>query len=115
MMTLVQELNKLKDYKTPAAEQFQKELEQLQTEDEIAAKTMKTMMPVQSLGGFYIMLSKEKKDPAYYGETVGPDDVDAVLLRWKVSEDNYRVIFGDLSTADVSAEELAELENPPSQ
>jgi hypothetical protein len=36
--------------------------------------------------------------------------VEAVLLRWKISDDQYRVIFGDLSTMDVTAEQLAELE-----
>lgn len=115
IMTLVQEINKLKDSQDPAAMKFKKELEQLQTEEERAAKTMEMMMPIQSLGGFYITLVQEKKDPTYYGDSIGPNDVDAVLLRWKTSEDNYRVIFGDLTTEDVTAEELAELENPPSQ
>jgi hypothetical protein len=31
-------------------------------------------------------------------------------MRWKISDNEYRVIFGDLSTLDVSAEKLAELE-----
>jgi len=33
-----------------------------------------------------------------------------MLLRWKISDNQYRVIFGDLTAADVTAEELAELE-----
>ena len=33
-----------------------------------------------------------------------------VLLRWKVSENEYRVIFGDLHAETVSPEKLAELE-----
>jgi hypothetical protein len=37
--------------------------------------------------------------------------VEAVLLRWKISDDQYRVIFGDLSAMNVTAEQLAELEN----
>ena len=47
----------------------------------------------------------------YYGDSVGPDNPEAVLLRWKVSDDQYRVILGDLSTLNVNTEELAELEN----
>jgi len=66
-------------------------------------------------GVYYKKLVRLKKEPAYYGHSVTVEDAGAVLMRWKVSEDNYRVIFGDLSNADVSAEELAELENPPSQ
>lgn len=72
---------------------------------------MDVMRPIQSLGMFYMMLMKDKKEPVYYGETVGPDDVDAVLLRWTVSDSQYRVIFGDLTVADVTTEELNELES----
>jgi hypothetical protein len=31
-------------------------------------------------------------------------------MRWKVSDREYRVIFGDLRTQTVTAEKLAELE-----
>ena len=50
------------------------------------------------------------KRPAYYGMTVIPKDADKVLLRWKVSDNEYRVIFGDLRAKTVTAEALAELE-----
>ena len=49
-------------------------------------------------------------EPAYYGETVTAADVDKVLLRWKLPDGQYRVIFGDLRIEDVSAGRLAELE-----
>jgi hypothetical protein len=58
-----------------------------------------------------MMLMQDKKEPAYYGQSVTPDDAEAVLMRWKISDDQYRVIFGDLSASDVSAEKLAQLEN----
>jgi len=61
---------------------------------------------------FYELLVKESKEPAYYGETVGADDADKVLMRWKLDDGQYRVIFGDLSAKTVTAEELAELEKP---
>ncbi|MHC4169481.1 MAG: hypothetical protein ACYSWQ_21250 [Planctomycetota bacterium] len=67
---------------------------------------------VPALAMFHVMLLGDEKEPAYYGETVGPDDVDAVLMRWKVSDDQYRVVFGDLSIGDVTAEDLAALETP---
>jgi len=75
-------------------------------------RTRKTS-EVISLGvpGFlYKTLVEENKDPVYYGETVGPDDGDKVLLRWKLDNGQYRVIFGDLSIKNVTPEELAELE-----
>jgi len=92
------------------------ELDELELdEDELMMKGMQITKPLQSPGFFYMMLVQDKKEPVYYGETVGPDDVEAVLLRWKVSDDQYRVIYGDLTTGNVSAERLAELENPSSQ
>jgi hypothetical protein len=70
------------------------------------------MMVVQAPYIFYAQLVQENKDPAYYGDKVTADDVNAVLMRWKVSDDEYRVIFGDLTAENVSAERLAELEQP---
>jgi hypothetical protein len=67
-------------------------------------------MPIRGLGRFYRWLQFDKKDPAYYGKTVTPKDADKVLVRWKVSENEYRVIFGDLHTQTVTAEALAGLE-----
>ena len=55
-------------------------------------------------------LEQHKEDHAYYGQTVTPKDSDKVLLRWKVSDNEYRVIFGNLHAETVSPEKLAELE-----
>jgi hypothetical protein len=62
---------------------------------------------------FYAKLDKQDKDPAYYGNNVTAGDADAVLMRWKVSDDEYRVIYGDLTSEDISVTQLAELENNP--
>ena len=61
---------------------------------------------------FYGKLFNKKNDPAYHGETVKPGDVDEVLLRWKLDDGQYRVIYGDLHAETVSPEKLAELEKP---
>jgi len=79
-------------------------------DEEKAKKIMEIMRPVQSLGMFYMMLVQDKKEPAYYGESVTPADADKVLLRWKISDNEYRVIFGDLHTETVTPEKLTELE-----
>jgi hypothetical protein len=57
-----------------------------------------------------MMLVQDKKEPAYYGESVTPADTDKVLLRWKTLDNGYRVIFGDLHADTVTPEKLAELE-----
>jgi outer membrane lipoprotein-sorting protein len=59
---------------------------------------------------FYSELLENDVDPAYYGEDVGPMDFDKVLLRWRLDDGRYRVVYGDLRTEDVSPERLAELE-----
>ena len=59
-------------------------------------------------GSFYAQLVG--KDAVYHGDRVTAENPELVLLRWKVSEGVYRVVFGDLSTENFSVEELAELE-----
>ncbi len=96
---------------TEAGLKLREEMRQTDKEEQVKRMT-EMMMPVLSLGMFHMTLVKGKKEPVYYGETVGPDDVDAVLMRWKVSDDQYRVVLGDLSTTDVTPEELSKLEKP---
>ena len=47
---------------------------------------------------------------AYYGKTIKPSDKDKVLLRWKLDDGRYEVIFGDLRAETVTAERLRTLE-----
>jgi hypothetical protein len=49
-------------------------------------------------------------DPATFGPTVTANDANKVLLRWKLSDGQYRVILGDLQIKDVDAAQLAQLE-----
>ena len=64
---------------------------------------------------FYDELLRQDKDTAYFGDTVTAKDSDAVLMRWEISDNQYRVIFGNLTTKDISAAQLAELEGASSQ
>jgi hypothetical protein len=66
--------------------------------------------PIGGLVAFYQTLVQGKKDPAYYGEFVTPEDADLPLMRWRVSDNEYRVIFGDRHAETVTAEALKELE-----
>jgi len=74
-------------------------------------EVIERLIKVDMVGRMYTILEKDGKDPAYYGDKVTADHPDAVLFRWKIDNDTYRVIFGDLSTRDVTREELAELED----
>jgi hypothetical protein len=54
----------------------------------------------------YTTLEKDGKDPAYYGDRVSAESPDAVLFRWKIDDDTYRVVFGDLRTEGVFGREV---------
>ena len=59
---------------------------------------------------FYDKLIQEKKDVAYYGDKITVEDSGKVLMCWKISDDRYRVVFGNLTRKSVTPGELAELE-----
>ena len=96
---------------TPAALRLKEESKGLTDEEIIGSNNLVDFwMPIRGLAMFYDVLQSDKKNPAYYGKTVTPKDADKVLMRWKVSDSEYRVIYGDLHAETVTPEKLAELE-----
>ncbi len=80
--------------------------ESAQPSKELIARLMK----VDMVGMMYTTLERDGKDPAYYGDRVSAASPRAVLFRWKIDGNRYRVVFGDLSAEDVSADQLIQLE-----
>ena len=68
------------------------------------------MMKIQNACAFYAELLETDKVVAYYGDDIGPRDFDKVLLRWRLDDGQYRVIYGDLRAETLSADRLSELE-----
>lgn len=95
---------------TEEGEKLREQIAQMSVEERMRDGAEK-MLPFQSLGMFYMKLVQDGKEPVYYGETVGPDDTDKILLRYKTGENEYRVIYGDLSAETVDGTILAELES----
>jgi outer membrane lipoprotein-sorting protein len=91
--------------KTAAALRLQQDIKGL-TQAETIIKLADFQMPLRGLARFYIL----QKELAYYGKTITPKDKDKVLMRWKLSDNEYRVIYGDLHAETVSPEKLTELE-----
>jgi hypothetical protein len=58
----------------------------------------------------YERLVQAGEDAMYYGDSVDLRDSNAVLLQWKLSDGEYKVVFGDLHEETVSAEELIRLQ-----
>jgi len=55
-------------------------------------------------------LAAQGREVVYYGDQVKLQDPCAVIMHWKVSEDRYAVILGDLTTRTVSARTLITLQ-----
>jgi hypothetical protein len=58
------------------------------------------------------VIQREFADGVYNGRTVTPLDATKVLIRWQLDEGDYRVIFGDLTSATVTPSRLRQLESP---
>jgi outer membrane lipoprotein-sorting protein len=81
--------------------------------EERMKEIMGKIVKLQTIGMAYATMVKDGNEPAYYGDKVTAEFPHAVLMRWKITDDTYKVIFGDLSTKDVTPEELAEHEAVP--
>ena len=55
------------------------------------------------IAGFYQKLVDEQREPEYFGATVEPGDSEAILLKWKLDDGRYRVIYGDLRAETVDS------------
>jgi hypothetical protein len=75
-----------------------------------SGKFQKIQRVAGGLFGIASLVQFLNPDAAYYGKTVTPADKSKVLLRWKLDDGRYEVIFGDLHAATVTAEELRRLE-----
>ncbi len=80
------------------------------TADDLRSKEYRKVM--QATSGFAIIngILRDNPDAAYYGWSVGPKDSGEVLLRWKLADGKYQVIYGDLKCETVTAERLGALE-----
>lgn len=53
---------------------------------------------------------QDGREVVYYGGGVKKGNKDALMMHWKISEDSYRVIYGDFRTEVVTASELIRLQ-----
>jgi outer membrane lipoprotein-sorting protein len=81
--------------------------------DQVRQKLINEAIKLQGPFIFYQKLIQVGKEPVYYGDKVTAEFGDSVLMRWKVADNQYRVIFGNLTVKTVSVDELAALEAMP--
>ena len=58
----------------------------------------------------YEQLVSQGREAVYYGEGIDRQDSNSIVMHWKVSEGEYRVMFGDMREKKVSTEELVKLQ-----
>lgn len=68
------------------------------------------MFRIRLASDFYGQLVKDGRAVVYHGSSVRPGDGQRVLMRWRVDDDKYRVVFGDLSAHTVDPLRMLELE-----
>ncbi len=95
---------------TPAARQLQEQIKSAGSREAAMRVSQNRTMKIMVLPAFPRMLAAQQAEPVYHGDVVTPNDVALPLMRWKISADEYRVIFGDLHVETVSADTLATLE-----
>ncbi|MFZ9032845.1 MAG: LamG domain-containing protein [Anaerohalosphaeraceae bacterium] len=76
-------------------------------------ETLQKLVNLEMALNFYNTLIVKNQSPAYYGKTVTPEFPHAVLMRWHLEDETYKVIFGDLTMKEVTEAELQELESAP--
>ena len=59
----------------------------------------------------YQYLIDRGKEAVFYGQSTNLQDSNAIVLQWKLSDGNYRVVFANLHEETVTAEELIKLQS----
>ena len=66
---------------------------------------------IQSLRKFYEDLTNQGRDVVFYGESADPEDRHSILMHWKLSNGDYRIIYNDLTARTVSSSALIRLQS----
>jgi hypothetical protein len=57
------------------------------------------------------VIQRDFADGVYNGKAVTPKDAAKALVRWQLDDGDYRIVYGDLSSATVSPSRLRQLES----
>jgi len=66
---------------------------------------------IRSLKEFYEDLTNQGRDVVFYGENANPEDKHSILMHWKISDGQYRIIYNDLTARTVSPSALIRLQS----
>lgn len=108
--TLQQLMKDIVTADTPPAQQYREQLKSAGSREAGVRLGEQYMMKMMVLVTFPRLLGTQQAEPLYHGDVVTPADAELPLMRWRTSDDQYQVIFGDLHTETVTADVLTELE-----
>jgi hypothetical protein len=87
-----------------AASELRKDRDRLKEKKEWGPGEIKEFFKVRGLSVFYASLLEKGVEVEYFGDSVGAMDFDKVLMRWKLDDGRWRVIYGDLRAETVEEE-----------
>jgi hypothetical protein len=93
-----------------AIHEIEDEIGDSQRKGSMSKNDFRDFMKIQNACAFYAELVEANKEAAYYGDDISPRDFDKVLMRWRLDDGRYRVIYGDLRAETLDAHRLEELE-----
>jgi len=109
METTLRDMERIYESDLPGAVALREKVDAM-TEDQRSQFGVNRITPIRGLIGFYKSQVKDQRDVVYHGQSVKSTDAHRPLLRWRATDRQYRVIFGDLHTETISQEQLLELE-----
>ena len=77
----------------------------------LSMEVLPALHQVRAACEFYGRLVREEKEAVYFGDRVRPGESDRVLLRWRVDDERYRVVYGDLNVETIDGSMLLERES----
>lgn len=87
-----------------AASEIRKDRDRLLEDGEWGPDEIKVFFKVRGLNAFYKELVEDGIEVEYFGSEVGARDYNKVLMRWKLDDGRWRVIYGDLRTETIEVE-----------
>ena len=87
-----------------AASEIRKDRDRLMKEGLWGPDIIKEFFKTRDFSAFYAGLVEDGVEVEYHGDSVGALDYNKVLMRWKLDDGNWRVIYGDLRTETIEVE-----------
>jgi len=87
-----------------AASEIHNNQDRLQKEGLSGPDIIKEIFKTRDFSTFYAGLVEDDVEVEYHGDSVGALDHDKVLMRWRLDDGRWRVIYGDLRAATIEGD-----------